>query len=57
MPYSNCYDQIVYNHIWYLQHQNDSIQRMSKYYYENRAKILKQDKLKYKQYKKDKNNG
>jgi hypothetical protein len=30
---------------------------MSKYYYENRAKILKQDKLKYKQYKKDKNNG
>jgi len=55
MPYSNRYDQIEYNHMWYLQHQDEHIKTMTKYYYDNRTKILKQNKLKYKQSKKNKN--
>ena len=40
MPYSNRYDQIEYNHMWYLQHQDEHIKTMTQYYYDNRAKIL-----------------
>jgi hypothetical protein len=54
MPYSDYNDSIEYNHYWYLMHRNEQINKMTKYYYDNRSKILKQHKIKYKQSKKTK---
>ncbi len=52
MPYSDRDEQIEYNQVWYLKHQDEHIKKMKQYYYDNRAKILKQHKIKYKQSKK-----
>jgi hypothetical protein len=51
MPYANHKDQVDYNHLWYVHHRGHQIDKMTKYYYDNRTKILKQKKLKYKQSK------
>jgi hypothetical protein len=36
MPYSDYNDRIEYNHYWYLMHRDEQINKMTKYYYDNR---------------------
>ena len=51
MPYTNHDDQVVYNHLWYMKNRDYQIEKMTQYYYNNKTKILKQHKIKYKQSK------
>ena len=55
MHYSYRKDQLDYYHLWYLMHREEQINKMSKYYYDNKTEILKHKKIKYKQSKKNKN--
>ena len=48
MPYSDHQQQLEYYHTWYTAHKDQHLKKMIKYYYDNRTKILKQHKLKYK---------
>ena len=48
MPYADHDFQLEYYHLWYTKHRNQHLEKMTKYYYDNRTKILKQHKLKYK---------
>ena len=52
MPYADHYDQLDYYAVWYMKHRKEHLEKMTKYYYDNRTKILKERKLKYKQSKK-----
>ena len=54
MPYSDHYDQLEYYKLWYMDNRQHQIEKMTKYYYDNRTKILKQRRQKYKQSKKNK---
>ena len=54
MPYSDHYDQLEYYKLWYSAHKKEHLDKMIKYYYDNRTKILKQRKIKYKESKKNK---
>ena len=55
MPYADHDFQLEYYHLWYTKHRNQHLEKMTKYYYDNRTKILKQHKLKYKMSKNKKN--
>ena len=48
MPYSDHQQQLEYYSTWYVANKDQHLKKMSKYYYDNRTKILKQHKLKYK---------
>jgi len=52
MPYSDHYEQLEYYQLWYSAHRKQHLDKMIKYYYDNRTKILKQRKIKYKESKK-----
>jgi hypothetical protein len=54
MPYSDHYEQLEYYQLWYSDHRKQHLDKMIKYYYDNRTKILKQRKIKYKESKKNK---
>jgi hypothetical protein len=51
MPYSDHYDQLEYYKLWYMDHKEQQLKKMTQYYYDNRIKILKQRRKKYKQSK------
>jgi hypothetical protein len=51
MPYADHDFQLEYYHLWYTKHRKQHLEKMKKYYYDNRTKILKQHKIKYKQSK------
>ncbi len=54
MPYADHDFQLDYYNLWYTKHRKEHIKKMTEYYYENRTKILKQRKLKYKEFKNNK---
>ena len=47
-------EQLEYYQLWYSAHRKQHLDQMIKYYYDNRTKILKQRKIKYKESKKKK---
>ena len=56
MPYADHDFQLEYYHLWYTKHRKQHLEKMTKYYYDNRTKILKQHKIKYKQSKNKREN-
>ena len=46
MPYSDHQQQLEYYNTWYTANKDQHLKQMTKYYYDNRTKILKQHKLK-----------
>ena len=49
MPYADHDQQVEYNHLWYMKNRDYQIEKMTKYYYNNKNDILKQRKIKYNQ--------
>ncbi len=55
MQYADYYQQLEYYNTWYYENRDKHFKKTTKYYYDNRSKILYLRKLKYKQSKKHKN--
>ena len=51
MPYADPKDRALYNRLWYGEHREEHLKKMIQYYYDHRTKILRQNKIKYKQSK------
>ena len=47
MQYADYYQQLEYYNTWYYENRDKHFKKTTKYYYDNRSKILYQRKLKY----------
>ncbi len=45
MPYADYYQQLDYYNTWYYEIKDKHLKQMTKYFYDNRSKILDQRKL------------